>query len=81
MTSLVEIDLLRGGQRLLRYLDLAEVVYHLACDYLMLINRQRHRLDDGMDYTLYPISLRDPSLACRYPWQMTTETSRLIYRS
>jgi hypothetical protein len=34
-------------------------VHHLTCDYLVLINRQRHRLDDGMDYTLYPISLRD----------------------
>jgi Protein of unknown function (DUF4058) len=38
-------------------------VHQLACDYLVLINRQRHRLDDGMDYTLYPIALRD-TLPC-----------------
>jgi hypothetical protein len=61
--NLVEIDLLRGGQRLLPYPDLAEVVHHLACHYLVLINRQRSRLDDGMDYTLYPISLYE-SLPC-----------------
>jgi Protein of unknown function (DUF4058) len=58
--NLIEIDLLRGGQRLLPYPELAEAVHQLACDYLVLINRQRHRLDDGMDYTLYPIALRDP---------------------
>jgi hypothetical protein len=61
--NLVEVDLLRGGQRLLPYPDLAEAVHQLACDYLVLINRQRGRLDDGIDYTLYPISLRE-SLPC-----------------
>jgi hypothetical protein len=61
--NLIEIDLLRGGQRLLPYPDLAAAVHQLACDYLVLINRHRHRLDDGMDYTLYPIALRD-TLPC-----------------
>ncbi len=61
--NLVELDLLRGSQRLLPYPDLAEGVHQLACDYLVCINRQRDRLDNGMDYTLYPISLRE-SLPC-----------------
>jgi Protein of unknown function (DUF4058) len=61
--NLVEVDLLRGGQRLLPYPDLAEAIHQLACDYLVLVNRQRNRLDDGMDYTLYPVSLRE-SLPC-----------------
>ena len=61
--NLIELDLLRSGQRLLPYPDLAEAVHQLACDYLVLINRQRGRLDDGIDYTLYPIALRE-SLPC-----------------
>lgn len=58
--NLIELDLLRGGQRLLPYPDLEEAVYQLACDYLILINRQGQRMGNWMDYTLYPISLREP---------------------
>ena len=62
MTSISsKIDLLRGGQRLLPVSRSGgSWCISLACDYLVLVNRQRHRLDDGMDYTLYPVALRDP---------------------
>jgi hypothetical protein len=58
--NLIEIDLLRGGQRLLPYPDLAEAAHQLNCDYLILINRHQQRMGNWMDYTLYPISLHEP---------------------
>lgn len=59
-TNLLEIDLLRAGRRLIPYPDLDEVVHHLACDYLILLNRTKQRLDYGMDYTIYPVHLPEP---------------------
>ncbi len=58
--NLIELDLLRGGQRLLPYPDLQVVVESLACDYLVLINRAATRLGTTMDYELYPVRLREP---------------------
>jgi hypothetical protein len=58
--NLIEIDLLRGGQRLLPYPDLEEAIHQLRCEYLILINRYQQRMGNWMDYTLYPISLREP---------------------
>ncbi len=56
----IEIDLLRGGRRLLPYPDLEEAVHRLACHYLILLNRYRQRMGNWMDYTLFPINLREP---------------------
>lgn len=58
--NLIELDLLRGGQRLLPYPDLAAAVAVLAPDYLVLLNRSALRQGDSMDYTLYPVRLREP---------------------
>jgi hypothetical protein len=61
--NLLEIDLLRSGRRLLPYPDLEAAVHELRCDYLVLLNRSARRSGTGMDYTLYPISLRE-TLPC-----------------
>ncbi|MEW5988279.1 MAG: DUF4058 family protein [Chloroflexota bacterium] len=61
--NLVEIDLLRSGRRLLPYPELEEAVYHLGCNYLILLNRFRQRMDTWMDYILHPIDVRE-SLPC-----------------
>jgi hypothetical protein len=58
--NLMELDLLRDGARLLPYPDLAAAVDKLACDYLILLNRSALRQDTWMDYTLYPVDLREP---------------------
>ncbi len=57
--NLVEIDLQRDGQRLLPYPDLEAFVFDLACDYLVLVNRARLRQDTWMDYTVFPVSVRE----------------------
>ncbi len=57
--NLIEIDLLRSGQRLLPYPDLEEVVHTLNCDYLILLNRGATRVGSWMDYTLYPVDVRE----------------------
>lgn len=61
--NLIELDLLRSGQRLLPYPELAVAVDSLAPDYLVLLNRSRLRQDYWMDYTLYPVRLPE-SLPC-----------------
>jgi hypothetical protein len=61
--NLIELDLLRSGQRLLPYPELAAVVDSLTPDYLVLLNRSRLRQDLWMDYTLYPVRLPE-SLPC-----------------
>lgn len=58
--NLIELDLLRDGQRLLPYPELEEVVYQLDCDYLVLLNRYTLRAGSWIDYTLYPVDLREP---------------------
>jgi hypothetical protein len=42
------------------YLDLEEAVHHLNCDYLILLNRSSLRTGMRMDYTLYPVNIREP---------------------
>jgi hypothetical protein len=61
--NLVEIDLLRSGRRLLPYPDLEATVHELGCDYLVLLNRSSRRSGTWMDYTLYPVDLRE-TLPC-----------------
>ena len=58
--NLIEIDLLRGGQRLLPYPELEAAVYDLAPDYLVLLNRNALREGYWMDFSLYPVALREP---------------------
>lgn len=58
--NLIELDLLRGGRRLLPYPDLVAAVDALAPDYLVLLNRSALRQGYSMDYTLYPVHLREP---------------------
>jgi hypothetical protein len=57
--NLIELDLLRYGRRLLPYPDLVAAVETLASDYLALLNRSALRQGNWMDYTLYPIHLRE----------------------
>lgn len=58
--NLIELDLLRGGRRLLPYPELAALVDELAPDYLVLLNRTALRQGTWMDYTLYPVDLQEP---------------------
>lgn len=57
---LIELDFLRRGRRLLPYPDLELAVDSLAADYLVLLNRGSLRQGNWMDYTLYPVRLREP---------------------
>jgi hypothetical protein len=58
--NLIELDLLRSGRRLLPYPELEAAVATLEADYLVLLNRSALRQGNWMDYTLYPIGLREP---------------------
>jgi hypothetical protein len=58
--NLIEIDLLRGGRRLLPYPELAAAVDDLAPDYLVVLNRSALREGYWMDFTLYPTAIREP---------------------
>lgn len=58
--NLIEIDLLRDGQRLLPYPELEAAIYELAPDYLVLLNRSALRDGYWIDFSIYPISLREP---------------------
>jgi hypothetical protein len=63
--NLVEIDLLRGGRRLLPNLELEQFVASLdpPPDYLVSVNRSWRRIGALMDYQLFPISVRE-TLPC-----------------
>ncbi len=56
---LIELDFIRAGRRLLPYPELDDAVHQLQCDYLVLVNRSNLRADAWMDYTLYPIDVRE----------------------
>lgn len=58
--SLVELDLLRTGERILPYAELWEAVEQLGPDYLILINRAAGRRGMVTDYELYPVALTEP---------------------
>ncbi len=57
--NLIELDLLRTGDRLLPYAELYEAVEQLKPDYLILINRAAGRQGLVTDYELYPVALRE----------------------
>lgn len=56
---LIELDFLRAGRRLLPHPELEEAVAQTGCDYLALVNRSNLRMDTWMDYTMYPIDVRE----------------------
>lgn len=58
--NLIELDLLRGGERILPYGELHAVVEELGSDYLILVNRAAGRRGMVTDYELYPVGLREP---------------------
>jgi hypothetical protein len=62
-THLIELDLLREGKRVFAYPELSSVVEELDCDYLVLLNRSAERQEKWMDYTLFPIGIRE-TLPC-----------------
>ncbi len=57
--NLIEIDLLRSGERVIPHPDLAQAIYELQPDYLVLVNRAEGRLASGIDYEFYPIALSE----------------------
>ncbi|HUE71658.1 MAG TPA: DUF4058 family protein [Pirellulaceae bacterium] len=63
--SLVELDLLRSGERLCPYPALAQIVAELSPhpDYLVSVNRWWQRMGDAMDCQLFPTTIRE-SLPC-----------------
>jgi len=58
--NLIELDLLRSGERILPYPMLREAVDQLGCDYLILVNRALGRKQMVTDYELYPVDLTEP---------------------
>ncbi len=56
---LIELDFIRAGRRLLPNPELEDAVFRMACDYLVLVNRSNLRQDTWMDYTVYPIDVRE----------------------
>lgn len=59
--SLIEIDLLRDGERLLPDLNLSPFLarHPTPVDYLVTVNRAWRRGPGGVGYTLYPCNLRE----------------------
>jgi hypothetical protein len=55
----IELDLLRAGTRPLPYPELSAAIDRLEPDYLVLLNRGNLRQENWMDYTLYPVHLRE----------------------
>lgn len=63
--NLIEIDVLRSGERLFSNLELQDIVSRLEPppDYLVLVNRAWHRVGDAMGYDVFPVRLTE-SLLC-----------------
>lgn len=59
-TNLIEIDLLRVGRRLLPFLELFYEIDRFNPDYLIMLNRSSRREGHWVDFTGYPVKLRDP---------------------
>jgi Protein of unknown function (DUF4058) len=57
--NLIELDLLRHGERLLSNMELEELVLHLdpPPDYLVLVNRAWQRVGDASSYEIFPVLL------------------------
>ncbi|MEZ4770687.1 MAG: DUF4058 family protein [Caldilineales bacterium] len=57
--SLIEIDLLRYGRRVLPYIEMERQVAELDPDYLIMLSRSPRRGDFWIDFSSYPVHLRD----------------------
>jgi hypothetical protein len=77
--SLIELDLLRSGDRLLPYPDLDEAIgqWEPAADYLVLVNRAWRRVGAAMDYDLFPIRFAEPLPCILVPLREGQEEVRL----
>ena len=64
-TNLIELDLLRDGERLLPNAFLEDTVAHLEppADYLVLVNRAWQRVGDATAYQIFPVLLTE-ALPC-----------------
>jgi hypothetical protein len=60
--NLIELDLLRAGDRPLANLELEANLAGMAPppDYLVLVNRAWHRVGDGMAYQISPVTITEP---------------------
>jgi hypothetical protein len=60
--NLIEVDLLRTGERLLSNLSLQQAIAQLEPppDYLVLVNRAWQRVGDAVGYQIFPIPLAEP---------------------
>ncbi|MBI4601195.1 MAG: DUF4058 family protein [Planctomycetes bacterium] len=56
---LIELDFLREGKRLFPYPELFALVEKLDCDYLVTLNKSTGRQDKWVDYTLFPVDIRE----------------------
>lgn len=61
--NLIELDLLRSGERIFSSPQLAAAVARLGGDYLVIVNRSAQRQSAGQEFTVYPIGIRD-TLPC-----------------
>lgn len=61
--SLIELDLLRTGQRILPHPELHRAITTAKADYVVLINRASNRRATSADYEIYPIQLHQ-TLPC-----------------
>jgi hypothetical protein len=70
---LIEIDLLREGERIVSSLQVADVVFHLQPepDYLVIVNRARLRQERGNGYHLFPVGIRDTLPSIPVPLRKT----------
>ena len=57
--NLIEIDLLRSGCDYCLFLSCG-AVENFKCNYLVVVNRSALRQGEWMDYTLYPVKVREP---------------------
>lgn len=57
--SLIELDLLRSGKRLLPEPELEIQVREMAGDYLILLNRYANRTGYDLEYLVYPVDVRE----------------------
>ncbi len=78
---LIELDFIRAGTRLLPYLELDEAVHQLNPDYLVLLNRSNLRVDWWMDYTAYPVDVREMLPVIPVPLSMGVEDVPLDLQS
>jgi hypothetical protein len=81
-TSLIDIDLLRSGERLLPNADLKAYLLSLEPQpaYLVLVNRAWRRSGVEMAYQLFAMSLREDEVSLDLQWLFNQAYDRDPYR-